>query len=373
MLAAGSASARTWLVRVDGSGDAPTIQAAIDSTTPGDSVLVAPGTYTWANQGTNSEYGMIHIVRGQNDFVLASQAGAAATILDGQYRGRIMFISGYNNIVIDGFTIRHGQAPALGNYVGGGIAAHLTHDILRNCIIHNNEAASQGGGLWCGGVSSMTIENCRFYGNRSANGGGLFFINSREAPNVRDCLIDSNQASSSGGGVFAYNNLLSFENTLIVLNSASASGGGVRLLNNQPATFTGCTISNNTSPVGAGMSLIDSDLTTLERCIVAFGGSLGAGIEMSTSSLAVGCSDIYGNAGGDALPPGTIDNGGNFSLDPLFCDPGTKNFYLDGSSPCNVGNHPDGAACGLIGARPVNCGSVAVERRSWGSLKTLYR
>jgi hypothetical protein len=42
---AGVASARTWYVKVDGTGDAPTIRAAVDSSTAGDTVLVAPGTY----------------------------------------------------------------------------------------------------------------------------------------------------------------------------------------------------------------------------------------------------------------------------------------------------------------------------------------
>jgi hypothetical protein len=369
---AGGASGRTWLVRVDGTGDAPTIQAAIDSTSPGDSVLVAPGTYTWNNQGTTDPYGMIHVVRGQNDFVLASQAGAAATILDGQFQGRIMFIAGYNNIVIDGFTIRNGRAPALGNFVGGGIAAHLTHDTVKNCIFFNNEAQASGGALWCGGVSSMTIENCRFYGNRARIGAGMFFINSSQSPHVRDCLIDSNNATESGGGVYAYNNPLSFENTLIVLNTADVSGGGVRVTKNQPATFTRCTISHNSAPVASCVEMVGSSLTTLDRCIVSFGGT-GAAFGMSNSSLAVGCSNVFGNIGGNSFPAGTIDNGGNFSLDPLFCNAGAKNFYIDGSSPCSDGNHPDAEACGLIGARPVQCGQVPVERHTWGSLKALYQ
>jgi hypothetical protein len=43
--AAGATHARTWYVKHDGSGDAPTIYAAVDSAVSGDSVLVGAGTY----------------------------------------------------------------------------------------------------------------------------------------------------------------------------------------------------------------------------------------------------------------------------------------------------------------------------------------
>ncbi|MCA9759707.1 MAG: cell surface protein, partial [Candidatus Eisenbacteria bacterium] len=39
------ALARDWYVYVDGSGDAPTIQGAVDQAADGDRIFVGPGTY----------------------------------------------------------------------------------------------------------------------------------------------------------------------------------------------------------------------------------------------------------------------------------------------------------------------------------------
>ncbi len=66
---------------------------------------------------------------------------------------------------------------------------------------------------------------------------------------------------------------------------------------------------------------------------------------------------MFGNAGAAVLPADVIDLGANFWLDPAFCDGHDETrWYLDAGSPCLPGAHPDGAACGRVGARDVGCG-----------------
>lgn len=79
----------------------PTLQLALDATFPGDTILVAPGTYTgnflWPDR------------RGIS---LLSEAGAAATTLDGGQVETVLalyFAAIDSTTVIRGFTITNGK------------------------------------------------------------------------------------------------------------------------------------------------------------------------------------------------------------------------------------------------------------------------
>ena len=119
------ASGRIWRVTVDGTGDVPTIQAAVDTAEAGDEIVVAPGVYTWANQGTGTDFGLITFLRDVSGFTLRSEAGAGSTVLNAQGQGRVFYLMAYNEVTIEGFTITGGEAPLFGDFVGGGIVAHL--------------------------------------------------------------------------------------------------------------------------------------------------------------------------------------------------------------------------------------------------------
>lgn len=366
------AAARTWYVKADRTGDVPTIQAGIDSAAAGDTVLVAAGTYGWAAQGTGDDYGMIYIQRGQNGFVLRSEAGPHATTLDGEYRGRVFFIAGWNYITVEGFTIRRGKAPAFGDWTGGGVATHLSHDLYRDCIFRDN-IANSGGALWCGGVSDPTFENCQFFNNQAVNGGAVLLVNSSSTPTFRNCSFTRNTASGGGGAIYAVHNGFNLENCVIALNSAETVGGAIYARDVWPSSIASCTIAENSAADGTALHLNASPTVHLQRSIVAYGAGGPTFTSLNGTVLTVSCTDVFGNTT-DALPAGVVDGGGNFSADPLFCgERGSLVYTIAGNSPCAPGLHPGGAPCSIIGALGSACGTVRVEAVTWGELKARYR
>lgn len=373
LVSAQAAHAATWHVRPDGSGDAPTIQAAVDASADGDTILVAPGTYTWTNQGANSEYGMIYVQRGQDRLVIRSEAGPAFTILDAQRLGRVLFIQGWNYLTLDGFTIRNGIGTSQGYFVGGGITMHLSYEVIRNCIFEFNTATA-GGALWCGGVSAPQIIDCEFRDNSAERGGAVYFVNSSTPPTFRGCRFLRNTSAGSGGAFQAVHNGVIIENTVFAQNVAATEGGALYTRDAWACRLTGCTIAENTAASGSAVYALATPDVRLERCIVARGQGDAPYAFASGSVITVACSDTHGNAVSNAFPAGVVDGGGNFSLDPQFCgQPGSLNFMLNQGSPCLPGQHPAGACGLLVGALGPGCGSVRTEAASWGRVKALYR
>jgi len=318
---------------------------------------------------------MIHIARGRDGFVLRSESGPEATILDAQRQNRVIFVDGLNYMEIDGFTITGGLAPAFGDYWGGGIAIAHSHDLIRNCIIENNEAHF-GGGIMTGGWGTLRIEGCVIRNNTSlGKGGGIAAWATQTNQDIVDCEIYENSADW-GGGIYSGLAALTIENTVIVNNTANF-GGGFYFREAWPTTIRGCTVSANESPDGSAAYFIGPSPVNFEQSILSYNVGEVAFSLNSGAAPGAGCCDIFGNLGdpaGSELPAGMIDNGNNVFESPRFCnqtwspDPTVEN-----TSPCLPGNHPDGAACGVIGARHAGCGAVPVEKVTWGSLKARFR
>lgn len=353
--------ARTWYVTVDGMGDAPTIEAAINQAGPGDVILVGPGRFTWSNQGTGDFYGLILIARDHTGFTLRSDAGPAATILDAEGQGGVIHIQGYNDIIIDGFTITGGSVEGDPEqdepYAGGGIACHLASPLIRNCIITGNTAI-EGGGLWLGSTGEPRLENCRIENNTAFLGGGIMLINDALPILISGCTFAGNHAWVAGGAVMAYNTFFTLEDCFIIRNSAGNKGGAISVTNlHDGCLLKGCTIIDNEAELGSAIRIYGNTILTVESSIIAFNREGPAFSEELSGGLIMGCSDVFGHPQGDNFPSDFTDAGGNFALDPLFCSLETGT--LQGASPCAPGNHPQDQDCGLIGALPVACGQLS--------------
>ncbi len=367
------AKCRTWRVAVDRTGDAPTIQAAIDSAAEGDEVLVGPGTYTWTNQGTGETAGFIRFLTGQEGITLRSELGPENTILDAEYNSRVIYVHAHNRITVDGFTIKHGVAPAFGDYVGGGLFTHIAREVVRNCIFIENRAKSGGGISCCVNDGFLRVESCTFIDNEAVSGGGaLLLFNGTGTCSVSDCVITNNRAGTRGGGIYQGDCNAVIERCVISGNEAGAEGSGYCQSSGKTAVISACTFSRN----GAANAVIHAkggSVLSLERLIVAFNIAPALGID-ATSSGSFGCGDVFGNIGGDGIPAGFVRKGTNISADPLFCDAlGSENYYLRSDSPCVPENQDFDEICLPMGARPVACGGVAVERSTWGSIKSIFR
>ena len=373
-----TATATTWYIQPDTFGDAPTIQAGIDSSTSGDTVLLANGTYT-GNGNRDIDY------RGKAITVRSENGDPALCVIDCQgsrlctHRGFYFFrgegsgsvlegvavVNGYKGIWESGGGILcvSGSSPSITNCNisgnssgwGSGIGCQSagTSPTIADCEISGNNSWNSGGGVSAAEHSHPTLINCIITGNSAERGAGLNIYESDIT--LTDCTISDNIAEDQGGGARFCDSDISapVHSCIFSGNSASNSGGGVHCRINTSPTFTNCTFAENSAPVGAGIYVQVDCFPIVENTIVAFSVE-GEGVAcLSPSTVILSCSDVYGNEGGDWV--GCISSqdsiNGNFHADPLFCGGQSPDrpYSLAHSSPCASDT------CGLIGALAVGC------------------
>ena len=139
--------------RLGPSGQYQLIQQAVNAAKSGDTVLVAPGTYT----------GVVQLI--DKSITLKSSGGASQTILDANYLSVVLDINTNSDVqtVVDGFTITHGMSSSIpadgGAFIYGG-GATLKNNIFLNNHGYNVDATQNSAVVMLNNtVSTATTEN----------------------------------------------------------------------------------------------------------------------------------------------------------------------------------------------------------------------
>jgi len=408
-----TAQSRVWRILADGSGDAPTIQAGIDSAAANDTVLVGPGTYV---ENLRVE---------DKDLILRSEMGPEATTVDGSSQQEtVVYLSGLTRATeVQGFTITGGIGHVRGAVADGG-GFYLTNGsspvIRGNHIIANGvpQMTYSGGGVAYTPQASPLIEGNLFESNTARLGGALYLTSGKLE--IRQNVFRTNTCTYDGGAIYAvlFNIVtghFTIEDNQFWENYAGDHGGAIHVgtgrsldgfqvfirrnlfvRNHADGTggadngaggavrfdFAHGTIVSNTfvdnlgfdeTICGGGSLAIAETPSDLEISGNIIAGSRSCGISCRTGiANTLGPNLFWMNTDGDlgsgkGLCPSDWTQNQIFA-DPLFCSLGTDDYTVAADSPALTGPVLMGAfttpGCGL---------AAATSPRSWGLLKSGYR
>lgn len=391
-----SAWAAVIEVRPDGTGDAPTIQAAIDMAIDGDIVELTDGAFMGDGNRSLDFLGKQITVRSES-----GNPEVCTIDCEGVARGFYFHNRESGAAVVEGIRIMNGRTTN----IGGGIRVDSpASPTIRNCIFFRCRAiGGSGGGIICGGSTlvagcqfienytslfygggviafeNSTVEDCTFVGNicdACTAGGGVYCSDSAV---IQNCVIAGNFAINGGGGAgLGCGHATSVLNCVITGNYSENVGGGVLCINGGSPTIAGCTIAGNRALSAGGGIHVDGVYLQLERTIVWQNCAvLGSGIFVNWGRTTISCCLLdQAEAGfqGEIIYDGPVVN-----ADPLFCEPvhctqtptEAGDYTIAFNSPCLEENSPCGAQ---IGALPAACSPpVPIEETSWGRIKAQYR
>ena len=322
-----------------------TIQKAVDDSSPGDVIIVPPGTYTGTGNRDITFRGKAITVQSEdpNNWDIVAATIIDANGFDPQYHRSFHFYNGEGpNSVVAGLTMTRGG----GVYDGGAIRC-ISHSspTIRNCLITGNE--SGGRGTIYTENSSPIIFNCIITNNRASRGyGGAVCAFYNSSPTILNCIITGNKAEGAGhhgGGIYCHDHANAFiANCIIAGNTAGHRGGGIAAYWSAP-TYLNCTVIGNRSLEGGGLSSFRESNPVVINCIVRDniapdGNQLALintmriwGVDIPTE-MTVRYSDIEGGQ-----TQATVDQhctlhwgAGNIDIDPNFVDAG---YWLDSNTP----------------------------------------
>ena len=336
------AKGATIVVGPGASYDFDSIQAGIDITDGGDTVLVAPGEYVITEPLS---------FRGKAITVISEAGQDETTIRMGTpadpNRGTVVVFENNETVesVLDGFTITGGRGvwfPSENVWVAGGIAFDASSGTVRDCAIVQN-SADDGGGIGSAYECSPKLIDCTISGNLATTGvGGGVLSYQNSSMSLTNCAIMNNTSQHEGGGIGCLNGSVTVTNCVIARNTVGSPyfGGGLGCaFPGSSMTIINCTIWGNEAPSGGGVACWQGSATVTNSILWGNTASKGREIWMSNAgTVSISYSNVAGGQAEAIIEGDTVNWGeGNIDADPLFAEPG---YWADVNDP-NIIVEPD--------------------------------
>jgi predicted outer membrane repeat protein len=249
------------------------------------------------------------------------------------------------------------------NNSDGSAVSLLFADSLE--FINNEVSLNLSSGIGCETHNGMLIKANYIYGN---HGCGVSSFNSSPSLVIDGNIILENISRSGAGISIAYgwpvisNNLIKRNNAYLYM------GGGIFLYRANGVDINNNIITENRSPQGGGIFLEVSSPIMTNNTITNNFAEEGGAIYLQHSSPTMTNSICWNDSAGDAPEvlvwgvysdpvitycdiQGGFEGEGNIDCDPMFCNPDSGDYHIDGYSCCG-GAGENGVN---IGAQGIGC------------------
>ena len=327
------------------------IQAAIDASASGDSVLVDPGDYVEA------------LVIADTVLTIAAADPATPPVvrLPADSTRAVLELRGTASntmTLVDGLTFRGGKGwldPVAGERFGGAIVVHDAARLRLRRATADSSTADWGGGIAVVGAGQLVLESSSIDTCSALRGGGGLHLGTADTVRVDSLMVTRSEcASGDGGGILAAGSGPFTLGGLIMRSNRALRGAGLAISPGTQVTVRRAVVAGNTATVeGGGLHLsasADLDFLTLDSnaapsgmgggILVAAGApsirnsivsrNQGGGIACSGGAAALDYNDLWGNVPNlSGCPPGP----GDISADPRFSGGDPFDYRLTFRSP----------------------------------------
>ncbi len=193
----------------------PTIQEGLDGAEPGDTVLVAAGSYRGPNNRDLDFGGKVLQLRCED---------TGSCVIDCERSGRgFHFQSGEpSTSVVDGFTVINGS-PQDQDRQGAAVRCFGSSPTFRRCTFTDNATTGSGGAFWSH-VSDLSLEDCVIVNNRGRAAGGLALGSG--TVRIRRCTISRNSAQLGNAINVIFDGQVDVRDS-IIWDNGRGSGSGI--------------------------------------------------------------------------------------------------------------------------------------------------